>query len=270
MKKLKQILKTYFLSDIHLGFPTPEKSLIREKKLVAFLDEIKTDADEIFFVGDIFDFWWEYKKVVPRGFVRFLGKVAELADFGIKISFFTGNHDIWLKNYLPEELGVKIHTKPIEYSLYGKSFYIAHGDGLGDGDWQYKVLKKIFTSKLLQWFYSRIHPNSALGFGHRWSKNRGKKEKYIDFLGEDKEHLILYSKEILKQKHYDYFLFGHRHIPMIYPISQNTKYLNTGDWISNFTFIIADNSGVELMTYKTGKIEKFSGKISNEGRSFIV
>ncbi len=260
-------MKTYFLSDIHLGFPNREKSLEREKLLVRFLEEIRETADAIYFVGDIFDFWWEYKKVVPRGFVRFLGKITEITDSGIPVHFFSGNHDIWFKEYLSQEAGVIIHHRSFTTNIYDKKLYIAHGDGLGPGDAKYKILKKIFTSKILQWGYTRLHPNTALGFGHRWSKNRGKKEKEIIFFGENKEYLMLHSKNLLKKEHFDYFIYGHRHLPMIYQISKKSKYVNTGDWIGNFTFVEMDRAGIKLLTYRNAIIEKYDKNIKVQGRN---
>lgn len=250
-------METYFLSDIHLGLPNPEKSREREKKLVQFLSEIQSRAKAIYFVGDIFDFWWEYKKVVPKGYVRFLGKIAEITDAGIPVHFFTGNHDIWIKDYLVKEIGVIVHHAELKTEIDGKSFYIAHGDGLGPGDFQYKMLKKIFTSKFLQWCFTRLHPNTALGFGHLWSNNRRKKEKYIKFFGEDKEYLMLFTKSVLQKEHFDYFLYGHRHLPMIYKISEKSDYINTGDWIYSFTFARFDGENLNLFTYKNSIIEKY-------------
>ena len=198
--------KIYFISDAHLGLPPRDKSLLREKILIKWLDEISKDAFEIYLLGDIFDYWFEYKKVVPRGFVRFLGKIAEIRDSGIPVYFFTGNHDAWIFDYLPEELGVEIFHKPLSRIFNGKKFYMAHGDGLGPGEHSYKLLKKIFTSTLLQWLFARLHPNTATGIAHRWSKSsRFSKGNYVGWLGEDKEHLVIHSKKLLETENYDYF-----------------------------------------------------------------
>ncbi len=245
--------KIYFVSDAHLGLPPREKSLQREKLLVKWLDEIKTDATEIYLMGDIFDYWFEYKKVVPRGFVRFLGKVAEICDSGIPVHFFTGNHDVWAFDYLPEEIGVTIHRKPYCLEAAGKSFYLAHGDGLGPDDQWYKLLKSIFTSSLLQWLYARIHPNSATGFAHRWSRHsRFSKGNYVPFLGEDKELLILHSKEILENQYFDYFIYGHRHVAINHYLG-NTRIIYLGDWFINFTYAVFDGKEVRLLEYLTRK-----------------
>ena len=249
--------KTYFISDIHLGLPDREQSLLRELKLVKFLDEIKKDAETIYFAGDIFDFWWEYQSVVPRGYIRFLGKIAELSDTGIKIIFFSGNHDIWMKNYLSEELGIEILHNELKTEINGKKFYIAHGDGLGPGDKSYKFLKKIFTNKLLQWAFTRLHPNFAFWLARKWSHNRRKKETHYDFKGEDKELLILHSKEILKIENFDYFIYGHRHFPLIIDIGDTSKHINLGDWLINFTFGVFDDNKFLLKTYKNNIQEPF-------------
>ncbi len=254
--------KTYFISDIHLGLPDREKSLQRELKLVKFLNEIKEDTETIYFVGDIFDFWWEYKSVVPRGFIRFLGKIAELSDYGIKIIFFSGNHDIWMKNYLPEELGIKILHKELKTEINGKKFYIAHGDGLGPGDKSYKLLKKVFTNKFLQWCFSRLHPNFAFGLARKWSYSRRSKETHYDFKGEDKELLVLHSKEILKKESFDYLIYGHRHFPLLIDTGNNSKHINLGDWLVNFTYGIFDGDKFSLNTYKNNVSEPFKTDLS--------
>ncbi len=250
--------KTYFISDIHLGLPDREKSLQRELKLVKFLDEIKNDAETVYFVGDIFDFWWEYKSVVPRGFVRFLGKIAELSDAGITIIFFTGNHDVWMKNYLTEELGVKILHEELKIKIGNKKFYTAHGDGLGPGDNSYKFLKKIFTNKFLQWCFTRLHPNFAFWLARKWSHSRRNKETHYDFKGRDKELLILHSEEVLKNEYFDFLIYGHRHFPLMIDIGKSSKHINLGDWLVNFTFGIFDGNNFQLKTYKNNKIENFN------------
>ncbi len=255
--------KTYFLSDIHLGLPDREKSFQRELKLVKFLDEIKNDVETIYFVGDIFDFWWEYKSVVPRGFVRFLGKIAELSDSGIKIIFFTGNHDVWMKNYLPEELGITVLTDELKIEIYGKKFYIAHGDGLGPGDYNYKFLKKIFTNKFLQWCFTRLHPNFAFWLARKWSHNRRSKETHYDFKGEDKELLVLHTKEVLKTEYFDFLIYGHRHFPLMIDAGKSSKHINLGDWLVNFTFGVFDGEEFKLKTYKNNRIEEYITDLSS-------
>lgn len=244
--------KIYFASDVHLGHPNVEEARWREHLFVKWLDEIKNDAAEIYLVGDIFDFWWEYKKVVPRGFVRTLGKIAEITDAGIPVHFFTGNHDIWVFDYLPSELGVILHREPIEIERSGKSFYIAHGDGLGPGDRAYKMLKKIFTNKILQWLFSRLHPNFALWLAHTWS-NSSRQTKGIQaeiFNGEDKELLYQYAKSVVENKPYDYLIFGHRHLMVNMPVGKSSQYINLGDWLYNFSYGVFDGDTFQLLKYK--------------------
>ena len=244
--------KIYFVSDAHLGLPTYEKSLEREKLLVKWLDEIKSDAQEIYLLGDIFDFWYEYKKVVPRGFTRFLGKISELTDSGITVYFFTGNHDIWITDYLPKETGVILHREPVTKIINGKKFFLAHGDGLGQGDKSYKKLKKIFTNPILQWLFSRIHPNAALKIGQKWSNSRRDIESLVvgNFKGADKENLVIYAKEKLKHEHFDYMIFGHRHIPLDVQLNDNCQFINLGDWITHFTYAVFDGNKLELKKFK--------------------
>src|SRR5205085_11615236 len=208
--------KIYFLSDFHLGAPDAESSLQREKKIVEFLNEIKADASVIFIVGDMFDFWYEYRKVVPKGHVRLLGKLAEITDSGITIHFFVGNHDMWMKDYLKEELNIKTYFAPQEFDFEGKKFLVGHGDGLGPGDHGYKMLKKVFRNPVAQWMFGVLPPYVGMGLANYFSKKSrvatGKHEEI--FLGEENEWLITYSKEMLSKKDYDYMIFGHRHLPI--------------------------------------------------------
>jgi len=227
-----------------------EKSTEREKIFIKWLEEIMTDATELYLVGDIFDYWFEYKKVVPRGFTRTLGKISELTDHGIPVHFFTGNHDVWVFDYLPSETGIILHREPYITTISGKKFLIAHGDGLGPGEDYYKMMKRIFTSKTLQWFYARLHPNFTIAFAHRWSKNsRYAKGISVDFLGEDKEILIQYAKKRQVEEHFDYFIFGHRHIPLDFKLDESTRLIYLGDWIINFTYAIFDGENLELRKF---------------------
>ena len=239
--------KIYFASDFHLGVPTYEKSLEREHRIVRWLDSIRNDAEELYLLGDVFDFWFEYRTVVPRGFVRLLGKLAELSDSGIKIHYFTGNHDMWTFDYLEKELNVTIYRAPIERVYNSKSFYIGHGDGLGPGDHGYKFIKKIFASKICQWLFARLHPNFGIGIANYFSKKSRIATGTTDekFLGEEKEWLVIYSKEILAKKHFDYLIFGHRHLPLDIKIN-DSRYINLGDWIQYFTYGVFDGENFEL------------------------
>jgi len=206
--------KIYFLSDFHLGTPDAESSLAREKKIVDFLNSIRHDAAMIFIVGDMFDFWFEYRKVVPKGFVRLLGKLAELSDAGISISFFVGNHDMWMRTYFQEELGIPVYFEPKTYELMGKKFLVGHGDGLGPGDYGYKLLKKLFRNPLAQWLFGILPPSIGLGIANYYSRRSRAATGAEDdrFLGEENEWLLMYCKEVLQKEHFDFFVFGHRHL----------------------------------------------------------
>lgn len=240
----------YFASDFHLGAPNQEESLAREKRIVQWLDEIKTDAAEIYLVGDIFDFWFEYKRAVPRGHVRLLGKLAELTDAGIPIHVFIGNHDMWIFDYLPAETGVIMHREPIDRTFNGKLFHIAHGDGLGPGDRGYKFIKKVFASKVCQWLFARLHPNFGIGIANFWSKrSRSHTKKKDEFHGEENEWLVIYSKEKLEEKPYDYFVFGHRHMALDIDLPNGAKYINLGDWLTYYTYAKFDGSELKLLEY---------------------
>jgi len=227
--------KIYFASDFHLGVPNYEKSREREKTLVNWLESIRSDAQEIYLVGDLFDFWFEYKHTIPKGYIRFLGKIAELNDSGIPIHFFTGNHDMWMFDYLPQELGITIHRDSIQREWNGKKFFIGHGDGLGPGDRFYKFIKTFFQSKVCQWFFARLHPNLGMGIANFWSKKSriSNIKKGEEFLGDEKEWLYIYAQNILKKEHFDYFIFGPRHLVLDLKIkNKNARYINLGEWVT--------------------------------------
>lgn len=242
--------KIYFASDLHLGVPNREKSLVREKLFVQWLDEIKSDAEAIYLVGDIFDFWFEYKKAVPKGYVRLLGKLAEISDSGIPIHIFTGNHDMWLFDYLEDEINAHIYREPIEISLKGKRFFIGHGDGLGPGDNGYKLIKKIFKNKLCQWLFERIHPNLGISIAQYWSKKSriANGEKDESYHGE-KEWLTQFCKGKMKTIEVDYFIFGHRHLPLEVDLGNNTTYINLGEWVNYNSYAVFDGKKLELKSY---------------------
>ena len=243
--------KIYFLSDFHLGTPDAAASLQREKLIVQFLDGIKSDAAAVFIVGDLFDFWYEYKTVVPRGYVRLLGKLAELTDAGIIIHFFVGNHDMWMNNYFESELNISVYYEPKEFTINNRNFYVGHGDGLGPGDHKYKLLKKVFRSPVSQWLFSVVPPRTGIGLANYFSRKSrlatGDKEE--TFLGPDKEWLIIYSKEVLKQKKVHFFVFGHRHLPIDYRLTEESRYINLGDWIRFCTYAVFDGEEMELKYY---------------------
>ena len=248
MTELPGDKKIYFISDFHLGAPNAEASLIREKKIIRFLDNIKADAAEIFIVGDLFDFWYEYKKVVPKGYVRILGKLAELTDSGIPIHFFVGNHDMWMRDYFQKELNIPVYFEPVPFEFNGKKFLVGHGDGLGPGDKGYKFIKKIFRNKAAQWLFGILPPAMGMGIAHYFSRKSRAQTGQTDekFLGEDKEWLIQYSKDVLKTVHYDYLVFGHRHLPIDFKINDQSRYINLGDWIKYFSYAVFDGNNLEL------------------------
>ena len=244
--------KIYFASDFHLGAPNQEDSLSREKKIVRWLDAVKHDAEEIYLLGDVFDFWFEYKRAIPKGFVRIQGKIAELTDSGIKIHWFIGNHDMWIFDYIPKELGVELHLGEIEREHFGKKFFIGHGDGLGPGDRSYKFIKKVFRNRICQWMFARLHPNFGIGLANFFSRKSRAATGTADakFHGEDKEMLIQFCKMKQKEEHRDYYIFGHRHLPIEFELENNAKYINTGDWIRYFTYGEFDQAGFKLKYFE--------------------
>ncbi|MBC9796741.1 metallophosphoesterase [Sinomicrobium weinanense] len=243
--------KIYFASDNHLGAPTSEESLPREKKFVQWLDEVKEDAAAIFLLGDLFDFWFEYKTVIPKGFSRTLGKLAEITDNGIPVYYFVGNHDLWMNGYFEEELNIPVFHKPREFSLNGKRFFIGHGDGLGPGDKGYKRMKKVFTNPVGKWFFRWLHPDLGVKLAQYLSvKNKAiSGDEDVKFLGEDNEWLIQYARRKLETRHYDYFVFGHRHLPIDFRLNDNSTYINLGDWINYYTYGIFDGETLHLKEY---------------------
>lgn len=249
--------KIYFLSDFHLGAPDHNSSLEREKYIVKFLDDIKDDAGEIFLVGDMFDFWYEYRKVVPKGYVRLLGKLAELSDSGISMHFFVGNHDMWMKDYFQKELNIPVYFEAKEFERNGKKLLIGHGDGLGPGDHGYKRLKKLFRNPVSKWFFGVLPPVIGMGLANYLSRRSraqtGSTEEI--FLGEDKEWLLIYSKEVLKKKKFDFFIFGHRHLPVDYRLENGGRYINLGDWIRYYTYGVFDGETFTLKSF-TGMEDK--------------
>jgi len=247
----------YFLSDFHLGAPDEKRSRQREKLIVQFLDEIKPQTTALFIVGDLFDFWYEYKKVVPKGYVRLLGKIAEFTDAGIPVYFFVGNHDMWMTNYFQKELGVPVYFEPQEFTFNNTTFYIGHGDGLGPGDHGYKFIKKVFRNPICQGLFGIFPPYMGIGLANYFSRKSRQSAGTTEetFKGEEAEWLIIYSKEILQQKHIDFFVFGHRHLPIDFRLNDNSRYINLGDWITFFTYAVFDGSDMQLKSY-TGQQHK--------------
>ena len=244
--------KVYFLSDFHLGAPNDTESRKREDRLVRFLQDARKDAGIIFIVGDIFDFWFEYKTVVPKGFVRILGTLAQIADEGIQLHIFTGNHDLWMQDYLSKELNAKLYFEPQIFTIQNKQFLIGHGDGLGPGDEGYKRLKKIFTNPICQWLFRWLHPDAGIQLANYFSRKSRAKTGNADelFLGEDKEWLILYTKEKAKTMAVDFFIFGHRHYAIDLKISDKSRYINLGDWIRLNTYAVFDGTDLQLLTWE--------------------
>jgi UDP-2,3-diacylglucosamine hydrolase len=249
---IKNEQKVFFASDFHLGAPDTETSKIREEKIIRWLDSIEKDAAALFLVGDVFDFWFEYDKVIPKGFIRFLGKIAALRDRGLPIIFFTGNHDLWMKDYFTKELGIPVYSHPIQIEINRKKFLIGHGDGLGPGDSKYKVLKKVFTNEVCQWMFKWLHPDIGIRLAQKWSgssriTNQKKDEDH--FKGED-EWLWQYCKQVEQQMHHDFYVFGHRHLPLELPVGKHGKYINLGEWVRQYTYGEFDGEEMSLKSFK--------------------
>jgi len=239
--------KIFFASDFHLGLNTGASPLDREKKVVAWLEDVAREANEIYLLGDVFDFWWEYKLVVPKGFTRFLGAISSITDSGIPVHIFTGNHDMWIGNYLTGECGIILHTSPLSTSFNSRKFYLAHGEGLGTQNTGFKILLGIFRNKPLRKMYSALHPSLGVGFGHRWSlSSRLGKGITTDFMGEDKEDLIRHSRTVLERDKIDYFIYGHRHLAMTFKMKEGAEIFFLGDWITSSSFAEWDGNNLNL------------------------
>lgn len=247
----------YFLSDAHLGSLAIDHSRMHERRLVRFLDSIKHKAAAVYLLGDMFDFWYEYKYVVPRGYTRFLGKLSELTDLGVEVHYFTGNHDIWAYDYLEKECGVILHTRPLTTEIYGKIFLLAHGDGLGDPDPKFKLLRALFHSRICQRMFSTIHPRWSMWLGLTWAKHSRMKRNNNEeppYMGENREHLVLYTKEYIKtHPNVDYFIYGHRHVEIDLQLSKKVRMMVLGDWITQFSYIVWDGEHLFMSEYVEGE-----------------
>lgn len=249
----------YFLSDAHLGSRAIEHGRTQERRLVNFLDSIKEKASAIYLLGDMFDFWYEFKLVVPKGYTRFLGKLSELTDRGVEVHFFIGNHDIWCGDYLSKECGVIIHREPLTMEICGKEFYLAHGDGLGDPDHKFKLLRMMFHSRTLQRMFSAIHPRWSVELGLNWARHSRLKRpdgKEPDYMGENEEPLVRYTKGYLKEHpNINFFIYGHRHIELDLMLSARSRVLILGDWIRLFSYAVFDGENLFLENYIEGETQ---------------
>lgn len=238
--------KIYFVSDVHLGIDGEYSSEFRELLLIKWLDQIKVDATEIILAGDIFDFWFEYKYVAPRGFYRILAKLREISDSGIKLTYFTGNHDMWIFNYLPQAIGAELVRGTQIREINGKKLFIGHGDGLGPYDKNYNFLKSIFSSSFFQFLFKLLHPELSFRIALKWSSSSRKSHKYPKKTDFNDEWLVMFSKKVLEKEHIDFFVFGHRHIPFQVKIGETTVFTNLGDWLFNFSYAVFDGEMMEL------------------------
>ncbi len=252
--------KTYFISDFHLGITARTDSRAREKTIVRFLDYIAADADAIYIIGDVFEFWFEYKTVAPKGYVRLLGKLAQLRDANIPIYYFTGNHDMWMFDYFENELDIPTYRKPIVREIGDKTFFIGHGDGLGPGDTGYKILKKIFANRICQWFFERLHPNFGIGLANYWSgrSRAAQKPAESEWLGNDNEWLVAYANKKLDTVAADFFIFGHRHLPIDFLLkNKKSRYINTGEWMWHNSYAVFDGQEMKVLFFENEQGQVF-------------
>lgn len=250
--QLPQGKKLYFASDFHLGAPNPQESFQREQQIIQWLEHVSKDASAIFLVGDLFDFWFEYRSTIPKGFVRFQGKLASLVDKGIPVHIFSGNHDLWMEDYLPAELGISLHKNPIVLRVGNKSLFVGHGDGLGPGDNRYKIIKRIFSNSLARWGFQWLHPNVGVAMARYWSRksrlaDEGKEETSR---GQD-EMLYQFCLEMEKSQHHDFYIFGHRHLPLEMEVNENSVYLNLGEWFSQSTYVEFNGEHASIKSFSS-------------------
>ena len=244
---LDQNKKIFFASDFHLGAPNKEGSRSREKKIIRWLETIEKEVAAILLVGDLFDFWFEYDHVVPKGFVRFLNKLAEFSDKGIPIYIFHGNHDMWMFDYLESEIGATVFSNPIHLKVNDKVLFVGHGDGLGPGDYTFKALRKVFRNKIAQWLFKWIHPDIGVGLANKWSsRSRINHTIEIQEINRENEWLFLYSKKLEADQHFDYYVFGHRHLPLTLDISKESTYINLGEWLNFNSFGVFDGTDFRI------------------------
>jgi len=243
----------YFASDFHLGTPTPQLSRAREQRVVRWLDTVRHDAACIFLVGDIFDFWFEYRRTIPKGFIRLQGKLAELTDAGHRIVLFTGNHDMWMADYFTQEMGIPVYRAPRAYQIGEKRFLVGHGDGLGPGDQVYKQLKKVFENPFARRVFRWLHPDIGVALADRWSRSSrlANQEKGEEFRGEENEWLLHFCREVEARQHHDYYVFGHRHLPLDLQVSENSRYINLGEWVNFNTYARFDGRELQLLTFNS-------------------
>ena len=243
--------QVYFASDFHLGTPDAASSAARERKIVRWLDQVAPDAAAIYLLGDIFDFWFEYRHAIPRGFIRLQGKLAELTDAGLPVTFFTGNHDMWMFDYFTQELNIPVLRHPVSQRIGSQQFCLGHGDGLGPKDYTYKVIKRVFASPVAQWLFARIHPNLGIGLANHWSRRSRIQNTREDevFHGED-EWLLQYCRELERRHHHDYYIFGHRHLPLDLTVAPGSRYVNLGEWVNYCSYAVYDGNELALRYFE--------------------
>lgn len=251
IKEISPSKKVYFASDFHLGASTYEESRERERNIIKWLEQIKNNASAIFLVGDVFDFWFEYKQVIPKGFIRFQGKLAELIDAGIPIFWFAGNHDVWYADYFTQELNIEIITKPVDLTIGGSTFFIGHGDGLDKSVIKSKIVKCFFGSALSRWGFKWLHPDLGIVIAKLWSKNSRKKNlvKDKEFHGEE-EKLFQFCQQMEKNNHHDYYVFGDRHMALEMEVNENATYFNLGEWFETKSYLQFDGETATLLRFR--------------------
>ncbi len=245
--------KTFFASDFHLGIDAALTSVEREALIVQWLDSVLPEMKTLYLVGDVWDYWFEYGQVIPKGYSHLFACLRRLRDAGVEIFYFTGNHDMWMFRYLTDEFGIPILRKEVIHEIDGKRFYIAHGDGLGPGDFGYKMIKKIFASPVCQWLFARIHPNLGIRMMRYFSGTSRKHTAIEGFLGPEKEWLIQHAQEVRKKEKIDYFIFGHRHLPIDFDLGQGARYINLGDWLTYYSYAVWDGQELRLEYYPVSK-----------------
>ena len=230
--------KHYFVADVHLGLKLHD-TFEREKRFANWLDTIASDVAALWLLGDVFDFWWEYKYVVPKGYVRILGRLAQLVDSGVAVHFFKGNHDRWTFGYLTQEIGLVVHDAPLIMTIGGARFCLGHGD-----EWTGGLLEKMFNSRFLQRCYSSIHPRWGMSFGHNWSARNRMKHNGTTPLDEQQNPICHFANTFPHPV--DYFVFGHLHTPVDLTLSNRARLLVLGEWTDGGHYAVFDEKDKKM------------------------
>jgi UDP-2,3-diacylglucosamine hydrolase len=242
---------TYFISDLHLGARSTADRLAGERRVVSFLKSIKPTAKRLYLLGDVLDYWFEYRTVVPRGYVRFFGALAELADAGVEITWFIGNHDIWIFDYLPSEIGLRVVDGSEVADIDGRRFFLAHGDGLGKLKPGFRLIRSVFRNRVCQRLFAAVHPRWTVPLAMKWSASsrRAGGDGPAVSMGDNEPYVAATRLILDADPSIDFFILGHRHVLMDREIADGARLIILGDWIYHFSYAVWDGERLSLQKY---------------------